>query len=300
MVGVFVSVVLPIFVMAGLGAVIGHVKSLPAGPISQITLYIFSPCLICFSIAHTTLPQQDLGLITLFGFLLAGLLYVLGIIGAKFSGLGASGQGAFLLAVLFGNSGNYGLPLALFAFGPEGLERAIVFLVSQAILSGTLSIYVASRSKVGPMGALRSVVRMPMVYASIIGLLFNLTNTSMPALIANPMDILGDAAVPSMLMVLGIQLSTQFSLDNFRALLMVSTLRLLAPVGLAFGLTSLLGINGLTQQVLIVLSAMPTAVFTIIIASEFDARPTFVTNAVVLTTLGSLLTVAPLIWLLRT
>ena len=81
---------------------------------------------------------------------------------------------------------------------------------------------------------------------------------------------------------------------------MVSTLRLLVPVGLAYGLTSLLGINGLTQEVLIVLSAMPTAVFTIIIASEFDARPTFVTNAVVLTTLGSLLTVAPLIWFLRT
>ena len=299
MFGVFLSVVLPIFFMAGLGALIGRVKALPAGPISQITLYIFSPCLICFSIAHTTLPQQDLGLITLFGFLLAGVLYVLGIIGSKFSGMGASGQGAFLLAVLFGNSGNYGLPHALFAFGQEGLDRAIVFLVSQAILSGTLSIYVASSSKVGPMGALKAVVRMPMVYASFIGLFFNLTDFSMPGLIANPMEILGNAAVPSMLMVLGIQLSTKFSLDNSRALLLVVILRLLAPAGLAFLLTSLLGISGLTQEVLIVLSVMPTAVFTIIIASEFDSRPTFVTNAVVITTFGSLLTIAPLIWFLR-
>lgn len=295
MISVFISVILPVFVMAGLGAVIGRLKGLPAGPISQITLYIFSPCLICFSIANTTLSHQDLGLITIFGFLLTGVLCILAVIASRFSGMGSSGHGAFLLAALFMNAGNYGLPLALFAFGQEGLERAIVFLVSQAILSGTLAIYVASSSKVGPFGALKSIFRMPMMYATFVGLFFNLTGLEMPVLIGKPMEILGNAAVPSMLMVLGIQLSTKFSLDNSRALAMVSILRLVISAGVAYLLTLLLGITGLTQEVLIVLAAMPTAVFTIIIASEFDSRPTFVTNAVVLTTLGSLFTVAPLI-----
>jgi len=299
MLGVFVSVVLPVFLMAGVGAILARLKQISPTPISAVTLYIFSPALILHSLSNTTLATEDLGRITLFSFILAAVLYVIGLLGAKVSGIGRSGRSAFLLGTLFMNAGNYGLPVALFAFGQAGLDIAIVFLVGQATLSGTLAIYVASASNLTPAAAIRVVARMPMLYATVLGIALNLSGLEIPEFLARPTELLGDAAVPSMLMVLGIELSNRFALEAPKALILVAIIRLIFSAVLAYLISIPLGITGLTQDVLIVLSAMPTAVFTIILASEFDARPTFVTSVVVVTTILSLATVAPLITLVQ-
>jgi predicted permease len=67
-----------------------------------------------------------------------------------------------------------------------------------------------------------------------------------------------------------------------------------APL-VALGLTSLLHVSGAARQAVVVLSSMPVAVATTILALEFDTSPDFVTGAVFLSTLLSPLTLAPLI-----
>lgn len=297
MVNVFISVVLPVFMMAGLGSIVGRFLGVSSRPISQVTLYIFSPALVCHSLANMVLPTKDLGLIALFSLLLATVLYVFAFVGFKISRMDKKGRSAFVLTTLFMNAGNYGLPVALFAFGQAGLERAIIFFVVQATLSGTVAIYVASSSNLKPLDAVQSVLRMPMVYATVLGLFMNIGGLHIPVYLSQPLELLGNAAVPSMLMVLGIQLSNRFSVEDLGALATVSVLRLAVSAGVAYVLTVGMGITGLTQQVLVVLAAMPTAVFTIILASEFDARPKFVTGAVAVTTLVSIFTITPLITL---
>ena len=80
---------------------------------------------------------------------------------------------------------------------------------------------------------------------------------------------------------------------------MAVVIRLLLSIPLAFGIGSVLGLNGIPLHVGTIQAAMPTAVNMIILALEFDAWPEFVSNGVVITTLGSLVSLTFLIALLR-
>ena len=295
MLEIFIEVVSPVFLMAGIGALIRRFRNVPSDSISQITLYIFAPALVFNSLAGTEIPLEEMGKIALFTICLAAALYVLSIVVAKLLFLGREATSGFLLTTLFMNAGNYGLPVALLAFGDAGVEFAVVFFVCQATLGGTLAVYLASRSQLEIKDALLSVLRMPLVYGTVLGLAVNLLELDLPTTIAEPARILGNAAVPSMLMVLGIQLATRLSLEDLRALTAAVFLRLVVSAGVGYLITLALGIDGLLQQVLVVVSAMPTAVFTTILATQFQAKPTFVTNTVVLGTLLSLVTLTALI-----
>ena len=300
MLDIFIEVVSPVFLMAGIGALIRRFRNVPSDSISQITLYIFAPALVFHSLAGTEIPLEEMAKIALFTVCLAAALYLLSIAVAKALFLGREGTSAFLLATLFMNAGNYGLPVALLAFGEVGVQFAVVFFVCQATLGGTLAVYLASRSQLEIKDALLSVLRMPLVYGTVLGLTVNLLELEMPTTISEPARILGNAAVPSMLMVLGIQLATRFSFEDLRSLVAAVFLRLVVSAGAGYLITLALGIDGLLQQVLVVVSAMPTAVFTTILANQFQAKPTFVTNAVVLGTLLSLVTLTALITVVET
>ena len=295
MLDIFIEVVSPVFLMAGIGALIRRFRNVPSDSISQITLYIFAPALVFHSLAGTEIPLEEMAKIALFTVCLAAALYLLSIAVAKVLLLGREGTSAFLLATLFMNAGNYGLPVALLAFGEVGVQFAVVFFVCQATLGGTLAVYLASRSQLEIKDALLSVLRMPLVYGTVLGLTVNLLELELPTTISEPARILGNAAVPSMLMVLGIQLATRFSFEDLRSLVAAVFLRLVVSAGAGYLITLALGIDGLLQQVLVVVSAMPTAVFTTILANQFQAKPAFVTNAVVLGTLLSLITLTALI-----
>ncbi len=295
MLGTFIEIVLPVFLMAGMGIILRKMRQVPTGPVSQVTLYVFSPCLVFHSLSNTALSSGDLGSIAGFTIILAVLTYPLAYIVARMLKLDRETQSGFMLTTLFMNSGNYGLPMALFAFGQAGLDRAIVFFVTQATLAGTLAVFVASRSQLDIKGALTAVFKMPLVYASLAGVAANLLNLETPQTIAEPVRILGAAAVPSMLMVLGLQIGEKLSLEQTGALIATCFMRLVVSAGAAYLLTLPFGFTGLTQQVLIIMASMPAAVVNIILATEFKAKPTFVTNAVVLGTFASLITLTLLI-----
>jgi malate permease and related proteins len=76
--------------------------------------------------------------------------------------------------------------------------------------------------------------------------------------------------------------------------------RLIGGAAVAYPVTLLLGLEGVAQQTIIAVSAMPTAVFTTILATEFRAEPRFVTSAVISSTVLSLLTLTVIITVLQT
>lgn len=299
MIGTLTTAVLPIFVVAGLGVVVGKVLKLDPLPISRITLYIFSPALIFRSLSTATIPMQDVVNVFLFMVLWLPLLYVFCWVVVKRSKLRDEAQSAFLLSTLFMNAINYGLPVSFLAFGEEGLQRALLFMVPQALMGGTLAVYVASRGKSGNLRALLMILRMPMFYATVLAVAANPMNIVWPTFVDVPLQMLGDAAIPAMLMVLGIQLANAPMRENLLPAGVATIIRLVISPALAYGVTLLLGIGGVTQYVVIVLAGMPSAVYPIILATEFDARPRQVTTAVALSTLSSIVTITVLIWLVQ-
>jgi predicted permease len=108
-------------------------------------------------------------------------------------------------------------------------------------------------------------------------------------------NLLSDAAIPAMLVVLGIQLSRASMRGQIRPILMASSLRLLAGPLLAFGLVLLFGMSGYARQVSIVQAGMPTAVATGVLATEFGSDAEFATATILVSTVLSMATLSVLL-----
>ena len=117
-------------------------------------------------------------------------------------------QSAMILSTAFGNVGNFGLPMALFAFGDEGLQQATIVFVASGILSFSLGIFVASRGHFTPAQAFLQIFKMPPIYATTTALLINAFNISLPEFINRPLILLGDGAIPVQLVMVGVQLAS--------------------------------------------------------------------------------------------
>src|SRR5262245_5362399 len=205
----------------------------------------------------------------------------------------------FLLVAMFSNGGNYGLPVVLFAFGNDALAPATVYFVTSSILTYTLGVFLAAAGRRNVGHALLGITKIPAIYGVAAAGLVLWTGIAVPVAVLRPVQLLGDAAIPIMILVLGMQLHAATAPKHASTVAAAAALSLVAAPLVAMGLTWLLGLTGSAKQAGVVLASMPTAVITTILALEFDAAPAFVTNVVFVTTMLSPLTLAPLIAYLK-
>ena len=107
---------------------------------------------------------------------------------------------------MFSNTGNYALPLILFAFGQEALSYASVYFVTSAILVYTVGVFIAASSRPGLGHALGGVLRVPALYALAAAGIIVVFHLTPPLAVMRAVGMLNDAALPMMLLVLGMQL----------------------------------------------------------------------------------------------
>ena len=213
--------------------------------------------------------------------------------------LGQKTQTSFTLAVMFSNSGNFALPVILFAFGREGLAHASIYFVTSAVVVYTAGVFIAVHGGHGFQKAMHGIVRVPSLYALAVAFIFLMTRTKIPIVVSRPIGMLSDAAIPMMLLVLGMQLRRVTLPERPSAVLIaVGMSLLLAPV-VGITLSALLGMTGLARDVAIVVSAMPAAVVTTVLAMEFDLDSAFITCVVFVSTLLSPVTLVLLIAYLK-
>ncbi|HEV2358755.1 MAG TPA: AEC family transporter [bacterium] len=206
---------------------------------------------------------------------------------------------ALLLATLFSNAGNAGLPLALFAWGQRGLAAALAFFAVQAVVTNMLAAYLAAQVESGARRALLALARLPITYAVAVGLLLDAVGVVPPAPIAKAAELLANGAVAVMLLLIGLQLAQVRPDGEWPVITAATVMRLvLAPV-LAWVTAPWVGLEGVARQTSILQSSLPTAVTAAIWASEFGVAPALVSGAVVVTTLASPLTIAILLTLLQ-
>ena len=199
---------------------------------------------------------------------------------------------------MFTNSGNFGLTLNQLRYGDAGLSRAVVYFTVSTVLVFTLGIFVASLGRMDWRMALRRVLQMPAFYAVILALLVYGFNIPLPSFVARGVEIAGDGSIPVMLIVLGMQLADLRGMSDLRLAVPAVTLRLVVAPLVALVLAGLIGLQGTGYAVSILQASLPTAVITIILATEFDLQPAGVTTVVLLTTLLSPITLTLAITLL--
>lgn len=298
MLSVFVNVVLPVFLVAGLGFVFEKRFRPPIAPFNQLALFILMPSLIFQSLLPVDFRSEEPLRIAAFAFLLAATMLAVAFVIVRLARLDRETSSAFMLTAAFPNLGNYGLPVVLLAFGQPGLAVGTLLLAVQSVYSLTLAVVIASSSNTSIRGSLGQVFRQPILYAVAAALAFNLAHIELPQFIMSALALPAQAAIPVMLVVLGMNFAgtTRIVQPMLVAVAVVTRLVIGAVVG--WLLVEALGIGGVARGVLIVGSAMPTAVFTILTATQFNARPRFVSDVVVAGTLLSIVTVTAVLAIL--
>jgi predicted permease len=299
MLGVAVNVLLPVFLVMGTGFLLDRLMALEARSISRLVLYGFTPALVFSSISTSALKGEDFLHIGSFVVLNTLIMAALGFLISRALRFDKSREIAFILTTCFVNCGNYGIPVTLFAFGQEGLARAVIYFTFSALVINTLGVYLASLGQNEAKAALGNVLKMPIAYAAILGILFNIMSWTVPDLLYKTTNLLGAAAVPGMLIILGIQLSRTRLAGRVGGVTLATFMRLLVAPLLALTTAPLLGMTGVARQVGVLEASMPTAVMTSILALEFQADSEFVASVIFVSTLSSIVSLSLLISYLR-
>jgi predicted permease len=285
----------PILLAAAIG--FGLAKWLKINPraLSQVIFYVFSPVLVFKLIIGSRLSNSDILRTLLFAVVMIGGVGILTWLIGKIFRLDRKILAAVMITAMFMNAGNYGLPLTSFAFGEAALAFASVFFVVNAVATNTVGIVIASSGTTSVWNAIKGLVKFPAIYALALGVLFLQFKWELPSGLDRTVTLLSNAAIPCMLVLLGMQL-VSIKLDgHVLPLVLTGSMRLFVAPLLAFGLTRLFGMTGPSYQAVVLEAAMPVAVTTTILATEFDAQPSFVTAAVLITTLLSPFTLTPLL-----
>lgn len=287
---VFVNTVLPVFLIAGAGFILARAMPLEGRTLGRVIFYLGSPSLVFRSLYNmdisTMVLQQEL-LVVLGVYLITGAVGWL--VGADQT---RPRRSALTIASAVSNNGNMGLPISLFALGDAGLVMATVYYAISAFLTNTFGVFVASSGS-APLGkALGQSLRAPVIYATLLGVILNRLAIPVPDPLYRAVDLMAGAAIPMMLVLLGIQLSvTPFTHDQ-RVVWRSVVIRLgLSPL-IALALCLVMGVSGLERQVVILQASMPTAVVATVLSTEFAAAPRLVAAAVLVSTLVSMVTVS--------
>jgi predicted permease len=287
---IFLNVVLPIFLVAGLGSLFQRALRPQTSALNQLALYVLMPCLVFTSLLNINFDGPELLQIGTFSLLLTCSMLLVAAVLARFLRLDRVMVHAFMLTVAFPNLGNYGLSVALLAYGDAGLAVAVVMFAVQTVYGSTLAMFLASSSSASLSQSIRQVFRLPVIYAVIAALVVKLSGITLPTFISSAIALPSKAAIPVMLLVLGMHIASTRRIEQPAIVGVAVVTRLIVGVLLGVVLTQLLGVQGVTREILVVGSAMPTAVFTIVMSTQFDARPRFVGDVVLASTLASIVT----------
>jgi malate permease and related proteins len=292
---IFASDILPIFVVAGVGFLLARRFRAEVKTLSTVAFNSLSPCLVFNQLVTAQVSgSQSLRVVT-FCVLLTLSIGIIARLASVPMRLDRMTLSSFLLVAMFSNSGNYALPVVLFAFGREALSFASVYFVTSAILIYTAGILVAASGR-GSVGlAFGRLLKVPALYAVTAAIIVLSTHATVPSFVMRPIGLLSDAAIPIMLLVLGMQLERAVLPKRPMAVAAAVVLSLVVAPLIAFGLTWVLGLTGAAKQAAIIEASMPAAVITTVLALEFDLDAAFSTSVVFFTTLLSPITLVLLI-----
>ena len=287
---IFFTVVAPVFGLVILGYLTAKPLGLQARTLSRAAYYIFIPSFI-FNVISSAETQAN-ALIRMIGYIVIVHIAIafIGYLIARTLKLNPKMTAAYVIIAVFGNVGNFGLPIIEFHLGATAILPATIYFLGILTTAFIICVAVASYAGDGQrnmLSAISSVLKTPALLAILPALLANSFNITPPLLITRMTTLLGNAMIPVMLLSLGVQLANSQRIRLSRDIVIASTVRLVGGALLAIVLVIPFGLNGIERGTGIIQSAMPAAVLCSIIAIEYDVEPDFVTQTVLFSTIAS-------------
>lgn len=287
-------IVLPAFLIFLTGFVGQKMMDFDIRSISMVALYIMSPFLAFRTFYMNKLTIEYVYIIVFCLVLCVGLIVVVGVTGMLMK---ASKQkmSAMLLGGAFMNSGNYGAPVVLFAFGAVAFDYAVIMMVFQSFLMNTIGLFIASlggEEEASFKDSFKRVIRMPVIHGALAGVGLQLLGVNIPKSFMEAISLIADAAIPTVMLVLGMQLAVIARRRvAYRYVSAVTLIRMIASPVLAVIIVTLIPMSDLLKSVLVLQAAMPAAANTTMFAIQFGTEPDLVSFTTLITTLLSILTI---------
>lgn len=297
---VLINIILPILIQIGIGYGVQKKFKLDVGTLSKVQFYVFTPAILFVKIYETDMKGGIFLSIFLFSIILFAALYLIGWMAALIGRYSKSFTKAFINSVSFFNAGNYCLPLVeLLYHSPFALSVQIFIMMFQNILTNTVGVFNASSGKNSIKGALISILKIPLGYAIIAALVLKSADIKVWGPLWSAAGILSQGLIPMALFTLGAQLANTSMSFRIPRVYLSNTIRLVVSPVVAFFITRLLGVEGIAAQVMVIASAAPTAVNTVLMSIEFDNEPEFASQTVFSSTVFSAITMTLVIILVQ-
>lgn len=297
---VFFQVVAPILIMLVIGATLQLKIKFNLKALSNLITYCLMPAAVFINIYETKVNAGVLAEIIIYLVIFSISLMLLGSIISKLLKLNRNQAAIYKNSIVLINSGNYGIPVSqmLFAANPLGTSIQIIIVIFQNIITYTYGLYNLIASTKSGLDILRSLFRLPIVHALIIGAVMNFWDIGIPTFLRIPVEYLANAFISIALITLGAQLAQLDFKTIFNKVIITSTIgRLVVGPVLAFGLIMLMGLDGVVAQSLFIASAFPTSRNSSTLALEYDVEPSFAAQIVLFSTIVSCITVTVVIYL---
>lgn len=269
----------PVFVLAAIGyAWVRLGVEYKVDFVTRLAMTLSVPCLIFTALMKTQIEPAALTALSLATVAAYGAVTLAMVVLARLAGLDMR---AYVAPLIFGNTGNLGLPLALFAFGETGLGYAVVVFAIMAIWSFTFGIWlVAGR------GAFGKVLREPLLWGTLLGGLFLWQGWETPRVLTRTLELIGQMAIPLMLITLGVAVA-RLTPGRISQAVVLSVAKLLVCVALAWAVGLWFELDKIAFGVLVLQIGTPVAVTSYLLAEKYGADAQAVAGLVVVSTVLS-------------
>ncbi len=278
------NILLPLFLLILGGFIISRLFSMPEGPLVRVVTDFFMPLLVLHSFCTTRIPLEHIyklfGVVTL----LIGLLFIISWLYCRAFKLDFK---AVAPPLLFMNSGFLGIPLMKLWGGLAAMNLIIIYDQIQTFYIFTLGIIIVT-------GSYRStgiieMIRSPLIWAIVVGFGLNLGQVEVHPTLLNALKFGGEAAPALAIFSIGMVLS-RYKITMSRHVLAGVAMRI--GFGFLFGLAlaMLFGLRGTAATVIVIASALPSAVFSVVLPVRYGVNGQYASSVLIISTVLSLLT----------
>ncbi|NLE73419.1 MAG: AEC family transporter [Actinobacteria bacterium] len=289
-----IEIVLPTFATMGVGYVFGRLSNVDLRSVIDVAMYITLPALAFTSMLDKPIILGEAAKLWAAAVFVALGSYALAWVFFRITRQQHSG---LYLAIIFMNSVNIPFPIIYLAFGAEGLAVATLFYIPNALLIYTWGVHIAYRAE-NWKDSVKEVLRVPLIYGAVGGLIFNLAHVQPPALIMGTLEFIGQAAIPLVLIVAGVDIAG-IRPTAWPTAITAGAIRMGGGFLLGVAAAVLFRFTGVARAVVIFDAAMPTAVFASILCAKYRNESELVSSVVLITTVASVVTVPLLLYFLR-
>lgn len=294
---VIVEGLMPIMVLGILGFLINKKCQIDARSLTKIVWYLLSPALYFSWLVHAKSSPAVMAQLALISAVVAVTLLGVARLAVQWLPYGPVKKHAIIVTTSFMNCANFGLPVVLLVLGSRAVESAVIYAATQSILFNSVGVGLAvGAKKAERQQVVARFLRQPSFWAVFAAVIIKIFAIQVPGLLMSPINLLAQAAIPLMIVLLGVQLAKLNTVRDYPQIMFASFLRLIVGPGMAYLIVRYWpSVSLLNVKVIILESAMPSAVNNILLAGEFDTDPELVSGIILGTTILSFLTLSGLI-----